>query len=511
MPNQMNFDKTNEPVSSSLEYNLAQMRVLFRMPRNMDMVIRRVTVSDFSTALLFIDGMVSTQTINLHVLEPMLQASPYTGDPTGRVEWLSSAILTTAGVHIREQMDDAVAFLLKGDTIVFVDGCASAIVIDAKGFPKRNVGQPINETVIVGPHEAFVETMKDNIVLVRRILQSPRLVAEQHTLGTMMQTSCSVLYLDGVANEGMLAELRRRLSNLNIDFVMTAGELEQLIEDAPFALFPQLLRTERPDRTASFLVSGMAVIFVDGSPVALSVPATFTHLTHTPELNTMRFPYGSFKGLLITFGLFVSTCLPALYLSVIMFHNEVLPLALITSIFETQSRVPIPMLYELIFLNIGFDLIMEAGARMPGVLSNGLGVVSVLILGQAVVAADLVSPLMIIVVAVCGLGSLIVPEYSMSIGIRMTQALLILVTAVGGLYALLLVGIVLGTELCMMESMGVPFLWPHTPNRMGNPDIFVRYPIWMQRIRHYLSNPGKLFRSIGPMRRWEGGDETDEQ
>lgn len=496
-------DAINEPVAASLEYTLSRLRDHLRASINSDVVTRRVTISDFSAALLYLDGMVNAEVINFHVLEPMLRAIPYQGDVAGRVDWLTQSVLSVSSLKLAEQMDQVIEAVLIGDAALLVDGCDMAIVIEAKGFAKRSVEKPVNETVIIGPHEAFVENMKTNMSMLRRIIRSPRLIAENAPVGTGIKTNCTIVYLDGVANEQILKELRRRLENLNLDFISAAGELEQLIEDSPFSLLPQSVQTERPDRAASFLISGMIVLMLEGSPVVLGVPATLMHLLHTPDLSNMRFPYGLYKRLITVFGLIVTVLLPAVYISVAQFHNEVLPLALMTSIYETESRIPIPLLYELIFLSFGFDLILEAASRMPGALVSGLGTVSALILGQAVVSADLVSPLIIVVVALSGLGTLILPEYSISVAMRLLQLALLLVAAIGGFFGILLALVLIGAEICGTTSLGVPLIWSYSPGRMHNPDNVSRYPIWQQRIRSYLSNPATLFRARGRMRAWE--------
>ena len=383
------------------------------------------------------------------------------------------------------------------------------ILIDVKGFSRRSIEKPVNETVIAGPHEAFVENLKVNTTMLRRIIRSPRLIMEQVKVGNGIVTNCTVAYLDGVINEQILSELRRRLENINLDIVISAGELEQLIEDSPFSLLPQVIQTERPDRAASFLISGMAVVMIEGSPMVFGVPASFTHLFQTPDLINMRFPYGVFKRLIIIIGVCLTSFMPALYLSIAQFHNDMLPLAMMTSIYETESKIAIPLIYELIFLSMGFDLILEAGSRMPGVLANGLGAVSALIIGQAVVAAELVSPLMIVIVAISGLGTLILPEYSMSVAIRIFQFLLLLVSAVGGLFGVFLAVLLLSLELCTATSLGVPLMWSYSPGRMHNPDNLSRYPLWQQRIRAYFSNPAQLFRARGRMRAWDEEDNSE--
>lgn len=497
-------DKTNRKIDASLEYTLALFRDVLRAPKNADVVLRRFHVAGFDAALVFLDGMANASTINLNILEPCLLAPAFEGAAAERAGWLSREVVAVSEAKETDQLDDAVASVLVGETVLLCDGCPNALMLETKGFPKRGVEQPVNETVIIGPHEGFNESVKTNLSLVRRILHSPRLVAEKLPIGKGVRTKGILLYLDGVANEQMLEEVRRRVKGVEVDFVMGSGELEQYIEDKPFSLIPQIVHTERPDRAASFLIEGLCVVLVDGSPIALAMPVTFSHLLHTPDASNMRFPYGTFIRIIALLGLLLTILLPGLYLALVTHHNQVLPLALMTSIYETQSRVPVPVFFELVFMSMAFDLINEAGSRMPQTLGQGLGVVSALVLGQAAVAADIVSPMLIIVVAVSGLGSLVVPEYGLSIGVRITQILFLLAAALGGLYGMLLLGLVLLAYLCQMTSLGVPFMAPVAPARMHNPDVLTRYPLWQQRVRNYLANPEQFVRMRGRARRWEG-------
>lgn len=509
MPDHPLEDKTRLPISPSLEYTLTHVRDVLRVPLNYDVNIRRFSINDFSVALVFLDGMINSAMLNLHVMEPAMQAKEFIGDPAGRVDWLTSSVISSSGLTVEEAIDDTIESILKGDAVLFVDGCTNAIAIDVKGFPKRDVDKPINETVISGPHEAFVENMKTNVNLLRRSLPSPRLVAEKLEVGKGIPTDCTLIYLDGVANEQILTEIRRRLEGVVVDYVPTSGDVEQLIEDSPFSLLPQFVHTERPDRAVSFLVSGMAVLIVEGSPTVLGMPSSMMHLFHTPDLNTMRFPIGTFKQIIISLSLLLTMFLPAIYLSLLTHHNEVLPLALMTAIYETESRVPVPALFQILFLSIGFDLISEAGARMPGALGTGLGTVSAIILGQAVVAADLVSPLVILIVAISSLGILIVPEYTVSLSLRIAQFTLIVAAAIGGIFGILIVTILAGIEMCGQTSLGVPLMWTNAPERMHNSDIFSRYPLWQQRIRMYLSNPAQFTRMQGRSRAWENKEKRN--
>ena len=503
-------DRIGQRATTSLEYNLSVLREKLRASLNTDIVTRRFEVSGFTCAMLFFDGMVNADVINQFVLQPVLNAEPFDGDPAGRIFWMTNTVLSVSSLCTAEELDDAIDAVLVGDLALLVDGCDTMILIDVKGFQKRSVEKPVNETVIVGPHEAFVENLKVNMTMLRRIIRSPRLISEQVKVGNGIVTNCAIAYLDGVVNEQILGELRRRIQNVNLDIVISAGELEQLIEDAPFSLLPQVIQTERPDRAASFIISGMAIVMVEGSPLVFGMPATLMQLLQTPDLISMRFPYGVFKRMIIIIGVFVASLLPALYLSIAQFHNDMLPLAIMTSIYETESKIAIPLVYELIFLGIGFDLILEAGSRMPGVLASGLGAISALVIGQAVVAAELVSPLMIVIVAIAGLGTLILPEYSMSIAIRIFQMLMLFVAAVGGLFGVFLAILLLSLELVTTTSLGVPIMWSYAPERMHNPDNLTRYPLWQQRIRAYFSNPAQLFRARGRIRAWEQEDNSEQ-
>lgn len=509
MPSDPLADPIREDVSDSLEYSLSRLREALRAGVNSDVVIRRFYVSGFSAALLFLDGMADTRQLNLHILQPALQCPPYEGDPAGRVDWLRARVLTSASVTQVQELDRVVEAVLRGDAALLADGCPAALTVEAKGFPMRGVEQPVNEVVVIGPHEGFVESAKVNLSLLRRILQSPRFVAERFEAGAGVKSTGWLVYLDGVASEQVLGEARRRLAGINADSVLSLGELEQYIEDSPYALIPQFAHTERPDRAVSFLMSGMFLLFLDGSPMVLAAPATVLHMVHTSDMTHMRFPYGTFLRLVLVVGMLLATFMPALYLALVTHHNETLPLALMTSIYETQSHVQVPVFFELLFMTVSFDLISQAGARMPGALSHGLGVVSALILGQAAVAADLVSPMLIIVVAVSSLGLLTTPDYFFSIGLRLTQFVLLVSAALGGLFGMMLVTLLFATALCSMTSMGAPMLWPYAPARMHNPDLVTRYPLWQQRVRNYLSHPARVLRMRGRGRAWEKDGKED--
>lgn len=285
----------------------------------------------------------------------------------------------------------------------------------------------------------------------------------------------------------MIARVRKRLDDCAYDFALTTGEVEQLIEDHPMALIPQCVRTERPDRAASFLAEGQIVVLTDGSPAALGAPSTLWHQLHTPDDSSMRWQSGTFLRVVRLLGTLIFLFLPGAYLAVLRFHPEMLSPILLTSVYETSSRVPIPVYWEALLMTLAFDLINEAGLRAPGPMGNALGIVSGLILGQSAVSADIVSPLLLIVVAASGLGGFCVPGYALSVGLKIVQLMLTTAGAAAGLYGMALCALCLAGALCAMQSVGSPLTAPLTPHRRGNPDLLLRLPLRFQKARAFFA------------------------
>ena len=305
--------------------------------------------------------------------------------------------------------------------------------------------------------------------------------------GGKMKTRCALLYLRGTAEEELVKRIRARIERCTYDFALTSGEVEQLIEDSPLALIPSTIRTERPDRAASFLAEGQIVVLTDGSPAAIGAPATIFHHLHTPDDASMRWQYGTYLRIVRLIGMLIHVFLPGIYLAVLRFHPELLSPMLLTSVYETSSRIPIPAYLEALLMTLAFDLINEAGLRAPGTMGNAVGIVSGLILGESAVSADIASPLLLIVVAASGLGSFCVPGYALSIGLKIVQLLFLTAGALGGLYLMSMTALCLGCAVCAMQSIGSPLTAPVAPHRRGNPDILLRMPMQHQKARAFFA------------------------
>ena len=473
-----------------LEKNMEILRGRLRVPDNMDVILRRFRSGAFESLLLAIDGMCDTKEIDEQILKPCMDLPQNAGteiSPEDRVSYLMEHAVSVLPMKLKDNFDELICDALSGQSVLLCQGCKTACVMDTRGFEKRTIGKPEAERVVLGPHESFGESIRTNITLLRRIVQREDLITEFISVGGKVKTRCALLYLQDTADEKLLERVRKRLLAAQYDFAMTTGEVEQLIEDHPLSLIPQCVRTERPDRAASFLCEGQAVILTDGSPAVLGAPSTLWHQLHTPDDTSMRWQYGTFLRIVRMLGILIHVLLPGVYLALLRFHQEMFSPMLLTSVYETGSRVPIPVFLEALLMTLAFDLISEAGLRAPGSMGNALGIVSGLILGQSAVSADIVSPLLLIIVAASGLGGFCIPNYALSIGLKMVQLIVLCAGAFGGLYTILLVLLALSCALFGMQSVSSPLTAPVSPPRRGNPDILLRLPLRFQKAAAFFA------------------------
>ena len=459
-------------------------------PTNADVILRRFRSGAFESAVFAIDGMTGTDSVSEYIIKPCVHLPADAGEhvpPSERVSFLMEHAVSVLPMKLKDNIDEIIADALGGQSVLLCEGCATACVMDTRGFEKRSVSAPEAEQVVLGPHESFTESIRTNITLLRRIVQREELTTEFVTAGGAMKTRCALLYLRGTVDPEMVDRVRGRLEACRYDFALTTGEVEQIIEDHPMSLIPQSVRTERPDRAASFLAEGQVVVLTDGSPAALGSPSTIWHQLNTPDDTSMRWQYGTFLRIVRMLGLLIHLFLPGAYLAILRFHPEMLSPVLLTSVYETSARVPIPIYLEAILMTLAFDLITEAGLRAPGAMGNALGIVSGLILGQSAVSADIVSPLLLIIVAASGLGGFCVPNYALSVGLKIVQLALMTAGAVGGLYLMALLTLCMVTAMCAMHSIGSPLTAPVTPDREGNPDIVLRLPLKFQKARAFFA------------------------
>ncbi|MDD3411005.1 MAG: spore germination protein, partial [Eubacteriales bacterium] len=318
-------------VEARLSRNLDRLKKALRLDENDDMIVRRFVALGQPCALIYIDGMSGGDAMAQHVMRPLLASTESLSGAQARALALEKLIEITE-LKTSDNLEELVQAVMNGQSALLMDTVDRAVLMDTRSYVRRSVSKPVNESVVVGPHEAFNESLRDNLTLLHRMLRTPRLLTKTLWVGTEISTQVSLCWLDGVCPQETLDELEKRVGAAAVDCVMSGGMLSQLIEDNPWSPFPQVLLTERPDRAVSFLLEGQALLLRDGSPFALTLPIGLWHFFHAPDDSGMRWQYGSFSRVVRLFGAACALLLPAVFLALVLFSPGAMPMTLLTSV-----------------------------------------------------------------------------------------------------------------------------------------------------------------------------------
>ena len=314
-------------------------------------------------------------------------------------EFLQERAMTTADTKAAETLEDAILAVLSGDTAIFLEDCPKALIISSKKFPTRGVQSAESEVSVRGPKDSFTESMRANTVLIRRRIRDTRLKTLQTKVGVRSQTDITIMYMDGIARPELVADIQERLKRFKIDGIFDSGSLEQLTEKKWYSPFPQFQTTQRPDRAAMAVLEGRVIVMCDNSPIGLILPTDYNSFIRTSDDYYSRFEIATFGRILRYLASFFAMTLPGFYLAVTNFHTQILPTTLLLSFAEARQGVPFPAVVEVLIMELSFELLREAGVRLPGAMGNTIGIVGGLIIGQAAVEANLVSPIVVIVIS----------------------------------------------------------------------------------------------------------------
>lgn len=400
-------------------------------------------------------------------------------------EFMRCNSLGIADVKKLSTMEEALEAMLSGNAVFFIDGYEKAMKISSKGYPDMGVSQVQSEKVIRGSREGFTDSVKVNSALVRKRLRDTRLKVEESTIGVRSNTTLQILYVEDLVQVELLEEIKERLETYEIDGIFDTGMVEQLTEEVWASPFPQYQMTERPDRAAQELLNGKIVVFCDNSPSGLILPSTFQGFMESGEDWYHRFEMTSFLRVLRYGAMLLATLLPGIYLSVIRFHTQVLPENLILSFAQAREGVPFSSITELVFLELAFELIREAGVRLPGELGNTIGIVGGLIIGQAAVSANIVSPIVVIIVALTALGSMAIPNEEFATAFRLLKYGFLFLGGYLGIFGIILGVYFVLAHLGGLLSFGVPYLVPFVTKELerNTGNGILRVPFRMRRLR----------------------------
>lgn len=501
--------KTEEKIYSSLQVNLEFMQTVYNTLINSDIVLREFTLNargkQYNAFLLYIDGMVDSKIMNEFILEPLMlknKSNQFEG-PQNKViseaitnnitvrkvkkfdlaSYLMNCLMPQNSVEQVTEFKDVISGINSGNCGLFVDTLNIAFDIEVKGFQQRNIDTPNNEIVIKGPHEAFVENIRTNTSLVRRVINNENLIIENLEVGKVTKTKCAVCYMQNITNPDLVHEVKYRLNNLEIDSLLSAGELEQLIADSNVLGVPGILSTERPDKATKYLLNGRVIVIVNGTPHALIMPAILIDFLTSPEDSNLKVNFANFLRGLRFLAALMTLLLPGLYVAITSFHQEILPTNLLYSILASRENVPFPVIFEILLMEISFELIREAGLRVPSPIGPTIGIVGALVLGQAAVSAGIVSPILIILVAITGIASFAIPDFSFGFHLRYFRFAFILLGFIAGFLGISLGIFVYLSVLCSLKSFGVSYTTSFSPYTFSNGNGYLLPPIWKREQR----------------------------
>ncbi|MFD0677544.1 MULTISPECIES: spore germination protein [unclassified Paenibacillus] len=387
-----------------------------------------------------------------------------------------------------------------GNPVLLIDGMTEGHAFSLAKWRKRAIEDPVAESVIRGPREGFSESLTDNTAMLRRKLRDSRLKMKGVEVGRYSKTRVMIAYMEELAAPGLIKEVEDRLSKIDVDGILESGNIEEFIEDQPYSPFPQVMATERPDTATAGLLEGRAVILTDGTPFVLVAPIGFFSLVQSPEDYYQRFMISIAIRWLRYLFLLVALLLPSAYVAILTYHQEMIPTALLLSVAKSREEIPFPALMEAIIMEIMFEALREAGVRLPKQVGAAVSIVGALVIGQAATSAGLVSSPMVMVVAITGIASFMLPHYTMGISIRLLRFPIMLMAGLLGLLGLLLGVIAIVIHLSSLRSFGLPYLSPLGPGMKEEwQDVLLRMPAWSP------SRRPRLTRSGGGERRGKGG------
>ncbi|MFD1171162.1 spore germination protein [Oceanobacillus picturae] len=484
--NDNNAEDFSVKIVNQLDENVENLKKMLDEPD--DLIIRVMAIPDtmYKGAVVYISGLVDSDIIHNSVIKDLRRPLGDKGNASPK-ELLNSIyldVISVSDINIGKTLDEVSLAILSGSTVFYLDGIDKVLIIGTTGGESRSIEEPVTEGLIRGPRNGFVENIRTNTALIRRYIQEPNLRFKTHKIGRRARKNLVVTYIDGIINPDILKEVNRRLETIDIDEAPESGYIEQWIEDSFLSPFPQVINTERPDKVAAALLDGKVAILLDGTPFVLIAPATLGNSLQSPEDYYDRWTIGTLLRGLRYVAAFIAVFLPALYIALVSYHQGMIPSALAFSIAGTREGVPFPAFVEAFLMTVTMELLREAGTRLPKPIGQTIGIVGGLVIGEAAVTAGLVSPVMVIVVALNAIASFSLPSYSIAIAFRIIMFGLIFAAGVFGLYGIILCYIMLNIHIVNLKSFGVPYSTPFAPAFIKDwKDLVLRAPIPMLKNR----------------------------
>lgn len=481
--NNISEDNTKEYViKKSLKENIELFKnnifpgdntIIYRQFKNKNSQLKFCTI--------FIDGMVNTESINENIL-PQLMNANINSKSKNLINYIKEEVLIVNEVKESSKIEEILSSLLTGKSILFIDGFEKVLILNTMQWEKRSIEEPQGESIVKGPREGFNESLITNISLIRRRINSSELKLQFKEIGVRTKTKICMAYMDGIVNNKILRELEDRLSKIDIDGIFSTGTIQEFIKDNPLAPFNTIGSTERPDVVASKILQGRIAILCEGSPTVLTLPYLFIEHFQINEDYYDDFIYASINRFLRIIAFILTISIPAIYVAFITFHKEMIPTKLAFSIYLAREGVPLPTAIEAMLMLITFEIIREAGIRLPKHIGSTVSIVGALVLGDAAVNAKFVGAPIVIVTAIAGISELIL--YEMRTGVIVWRFIFLILASILGVYGVIFAGMALVIQLMSIKTFGIPYMLKLIDLEKYNiVDSTIRAPWWLLKYR----------------------------
>ena len=474
----------NKGLDKSLDSNISLFKNIFKNDETL--IIREFQNKRLRAAqccIIYIDGMVNIEIVNENIIQPVLRSDLSENiESDNLLEELKKKVIVSNNVALETDINKIVSSVIYGDTLFLLEGYDKVLVINSKGWKSRPITEPDSARVVRGPREGFTESIIVNLSLVRRKIKNPDLKFKFKEIGERTHTKTCICYIEGLALEGILSELEQRLNDIEIDGIIDSGYIQELIKDAPYSPFETVGSSERPDVIAAKLLEGRIALFVDGSPFVLTVPFLVVENFQANEDYYNNYIFSTINRLIRGFTSVTSIAIPAIFLSVVTYHQEMLATPLLLSIYASRQNVPVPTSLSLFIMLFIFDILREAGTRMPAPIGQTVSIIGTIVLGQAAVEARLVSAPVIIITALTGITTLINMNF---VGATIIfRNFLLLGASFLGIYGFFICIIIMYLHLMSIRSFGVPYMMNVTKARdHDGQDAWIRAPWWTMTLR----------------------------
>lgn len=467
-----------EYVSKNIEKNKQYIKNLFKCAQ--DIVYRDFYIGrdKLHILIVYIDGMVDKDILNNQILKNLMVDNEYKNEEKLTLDYIKDNYLSVSEIKEYEYISELVQMVLSGDILFFADNFDKAIAIGSKDIETRSVQEPISEQTVKGPRDGFVENIKTNIILIRKRIKDINLCVEMLKIGERTKTDVGVLYLQDVADENLVENIKKKLSEVSIDGITDTGQIEQFLQEGKWSIFPLTLSTERPDRVTANILEGRVALVVDNTPFVIIAPITFSAFLSSPDDYYARSYISTVIRITRYICYIISTTLPSIYLAFTSYNPGMLPTTLALSITGTRVGLPFPSFLEVLSMVFTLEILQEAGVRLPKPIGQTVSIVGGLVLGQAAVQAGIVSPIIVVVVALTAISSFALPTYNFSLNTRLIRFHMLILSSLLGVYGIIIGWILLTIHLSSLEIFGVRYMSDFSPYNFNNmKDTILRFPI----------------------------------